>query len=82
MWNWQQTDWPNWRFDTRALEEIERRFLLDAGRLQGAWVHLAQNDQQHLKIELLSNEAIKTSEIEGKFLSHLILASEGQDRSL
>lgn len=68
IWNWQQSDWPNWRFDPRALEALEREFLLGAGRFLGAWQHLSSADQDHIKIELLSDEAIKTSEIEGEYL--------------
>ena len=68
IWNWQQADWPNWRFDPRALEAFERDFLLGSGRLLGAWQHLTGTDQDQIKIELLSDEAIKTSEIEGEYL--------------
>ena len=68
IWNWQQPDWPNWRYDPRELEAFERDFLLGAGRFLGAWQHLSNTDQDHIKIELLSDEAIKTSEIEGEYL--------------
>lgn len=68
IWNWQQPDWPNWRFGPQELEALERDFLLGAGRLLGAWQHLSNADQDHIKIELLSDEAIKTSEIEGEYL--------------
>ena len=68
IWNWQQPDWPNWRFNPQELEALERDFLLGAGRLLGAWKHLSNADQDHIKIELLSDEAIKTSEIEGEYL--------------
>ncbi|MDG1431555.1 MAG: DUF4172 domain-containing protein [Paracoccaceae bacterium] len=68
IWNWQQPDWPNWRFDPRELESLERDFLHGAGRFLGAWQHLSNADQDHIKIELLSDEAIKTSEIEGEYL--------------
>lgn len=68
IWNWQQSDWPKWRFDPHELEALERDYLLGAGRLLGAWQHLSNADQDHIKIELLSDEAIKTSEIEGEYL--------------
>ena len=67
-WNWQQSDWPNWRFDTETLQEMERRFLVGSGRLAGAWQHLSQDNQDQIKVSLLSDEAVKTSEIEGEYL--------------
>lgn len=34
-WNWQQTDWPNWEFDSSKLQASEEAFLLHAGKLFG-----------------------------------------------
>ncbi|MGB0712142.1 MAG: Fic family protein [Gammaproteobacteria bacterium] len=67
-WNWQQSDWPLWRYDTAVLEPLERQFLLGSGRLRGVWDYLSQTDREKVQIELLSSEAIKTSEIEGQML--------------
>lgn len=67
-WNWQDADWPNWRFDPAKLHTLEEKFLLNSGRLLGAWQHLASQTQEQLKIDLLSDEALKTSEIEGEYL--------------
>lgn len=75
IWNWQQSDWPNWRFDPQELEALERAFLLGAGRLMGAWRHLSDADQDHIKIELLADEAIKTSQIEGEYLDRASVQS-------
>lgn len=30
-WNWQQTDWPLFRYDASCIGDIEKQFLLDAG---------------------------------------------------
>ena len=68
MWNWQQSDWPDWKYDPSPLQELEARFLLGAGRLQGVWKHVAVGDREQVKIDLLSEEALKTSAIEGEFL--------------
>lgn len=68
MWNWQQSDWPDWKFDPGPLQELETRFLLGAGRLQGVWKHIAIGDREQVRIDLLSEEAMKTSAIEGEFL--------------
>lgn len=67
-WNWQRPDWPNFTWDKAALKPLEDRFLKGSGQLIGAWRHLDDADQVQLRIDLLSDEAIKTSEIEGEFL--------------
>jgi Fic family protein len=67
-WNWQQPDWPDFRFDDGALRLSEATFLRQGGMSVGAVRHLAESDRQELTIELLSSEAVKTSEIEGEIL--------------
>jgi Fic family protein len=68
-WNWQQPDWPEFTYDPAALEPLERRFLLQSGEFIGACKHIGADDQETLKIDLISDEAVKTSEIEGEFLN-------------
>ena len=36
--------------------------------LSGAFKHLDEGDASHIRVEIISNEAIKTSEIEGEYL--------------
>ena len=52
-----------------ALESLEKQFLLQSGEFVGACKHIGPDDQETLKIELISDEAVKTSEIEGKILN-------------
>src|SRR5262252_6437299 len=68
-WNWQQPDWPNFTYDTKALEPLEQQFLRQAGEFVGAYRHVGAEDQDTLKIDLISEEAVKTSEIEGEILN-------------
>jgi Fic family protein len=68
-WNWQQSDWPELTYDSNVLEPHERRFLRQSGELIGACKHIGPGDQDTLKIELISDEAVKTSEIEGEILN-------------
>ncbi len=68
-WNWQQDDWPRFRFDKSTLEEREAKFLLRGGLLLGALLHIGDNDKSALTVDLISNEALKTSEIEGEYLN-------------
>lgn len=67
-WNWQQPDWPDFAYDAGSLAGWERRFLLQSGEFLGAVRHVGEGDRDLLKIELLRDEALKTSEIEGEML--------------
>jgi Fic family protein len=68
-WNWQQPDWLQFTYDAAALEPLERRFLLRSGEFIGAFKHICPDDRDVLKIELIGDEALKTSEIEGELLN-------------
>ena len=68
-WNWEQSDWPNFTYDSKVLEPLERQFLRQSGEFVGAYKHIGADDQETLKIELISEEAVKTSEIEGEILN-------------
>lgn len=68
-WNWQQDDWPRFRFDKSSLEEREAKFLLHGGLLLGAFLHIRDEDKTALTVDLISNEGLKTSEIEGEYLN-------------
>lgn len=66
---WQASDWPNWRFDLAALAgrmaEVSRAQGLLMGRL--ADVGMALRDQASLAA--LTEDVVKTSEIEGERLN-------------
>ena len=68
-WNWQHPDWPEFTYDSKALEPQEREFLRRSGELIGACKHIGAGDQETLKIELITDEAVKTSKIEGEILN-------------
>ncbi len=68
-WNWQQFDWPNFSYDPSSLKEREEQFLRASGMLLGAYKHVGEEEQQTLTIDLMSDEALKTSEIEGEILN-------------
>lgn len=55
--------------------ETPKRFLQASGELIGAVRHLNADDSSQLRIELLSDEAIKTSEIEGEYLDRVSVQS-------
>src|SRR6266478_6171434 len=67
-WNWEEPDWPKFTFDSKVLVPFESRFLVKSGEFLGAFKHVGQDDRDMFKIELISDEAVKTSEIEGEVL--------------
>lgn len=74
-WNWTQSGWPDFTYDRAALDALERRFLLASGEVLGAVRHVVQGDRERLQIELLSEEAMRTSAIEGEMLDRLSVQS-------
>jgi Fic family protein len=74
-WNWQQPDWPNFAYDAKRLRGREDQFLKGAGILVGVMAHLDAGDRQTLSIELLVQEAIDSSAIEGEILDRASVQS-------
>lgn len=67
-WVWQLASWPEYIFDANFNKENEDHFLNHAGILKGSLKHLNTDDHQSIQIELLIQEAINTSKIEGEIL--------------
>lgn len=67
-WNWQRADWPNFRYDSKALEEYERQFLYESGILEGVKKHANKDLSDFYMTQILVDEAMSTSAIEGEFL--------------
>ena len=67
-WNWQQKDWPNFTYDEAALEDLEYQFVQTSGVALGSIKHINEEDKNELLIEVLSDEALTTSAIEGEYL--------------
>ncbi len=74
-WNWQKADWTKFTYNINVIAELERVFLKQSGVSLGVVRHLSGEDQDQLIVELVSNEALKTSEIEGEFLDRESLQS-------
>lgn len=68
-WNWQQDDWPHFRWDKDALAQSETQFLRQLGILIGAARHFNEEDKNLFVVDLITGEAVKTSEIEGEYLN-------------
>ncbi len=67
--NWQQKDWTNFSYNIAELEDKLYLFAEKTGRIQGVTKGLSKISHTQTLINFLVTEAIKTSEIEGEYLS-------------
>lgn len=67
--NWQKSDWPHFKYDLRHLERDILAIAEKAGLISGKLSHLARQQQTETMIDLMVEEAVKTSEIEGEFIN-------------
>ena len=67
--NWQQPDWPNFYYKIDEVEELLFEFAKRASRTSGLLEGLPQGNKSDAIIDMMISEAIKTSEIEGEYLS-------------
>ena len=74
-WNWEQPDWPHFKFHAADLEQFEEQFLIESGLLLGSLEHIDEQETTHLRVEIITHEALKTSEIEGEHLNRDSLQS-------
>lgn len=73
--NWQQPDWPDFKYKLQDIEDVLFSFAERAGRVGGLLEGLPEDTQTETMIDMMVAEAIKTSEIEGEYLSHKDLMS-------
>ncbi|WP_321347837.1 Fic family protein [uncultured Draconibacterium sp.] len=69
VWNWMLKDWPQFSYDAKALEALEYQFSENSGTVFGVLKHVQEESKDNFLVEVLSDEAIKTSEIEGEYLN-------------
>ena len=67
-WNWQHRNWPNFEWDRTEFKKLDQQFYLLVGEAIGSIKYLSQEDLSQLRVELLLNEVMNTSEIEGELL--------------
>ncbi len=60
---------PIFQYETSELDTFEAQFLHASGILKGTFTHLDPGEKATLAVEILSEEALHTSEIEGEFLN-------------
>lgn len=69
MYNWQQPDWPEFKYNLDNVEDSLFDFAERTGRISGFLKGLPEDAKMETTIEMMVSEAIKTSEIEGEYLS-------------
>jgi len=67
--NWQLFDWPKFRYDVKVVEDLLFEYAQREGRTSGLFKGLAEDVKSEVIIDMMVSEAIKTSEIEGEYLS-------------
>lgn len=67
--NWQQKDWPEFTYELGGIEELFFDFAEKAGRIGGFLEGLSKAERTEIMINTMVAEAIKTSAIEGEYLS-------------
>ncbi len=68
-WMWQHKNWPDFEYDSAALLEKEALFREEASKLIGAASIITEEQQQSFTIDLMSEEALKSSKIEAELLN-------------
>lgn len=68
-WNWEHRDWSEFIHDSAALAPLEAQFQRQSGVVVGALKHVTDSQKDDLIVDLISTEAVKTSEIEGEILN-------------
>jgi Fic family protein len=66
---WQQTEWPQWLFNSAALSQLLSQVNLERGRLLGAMQALGFKLAEEASLKVLTSEVVKSSEIEGERLN-------------
>lgn len=69
MYNWQHKEWPKFTYTVEKLHEIAVFFAQEFGLVNGLILGLNEELKQETLLEILISEAIKTSEIEGEYVS-------------
>lgn len=68
-WIWQQPNWPDFSWQTEALLSLLSKARLEQGKLLGRTKELGFALSQEAGADILIEEVIKTSEIEGEYLN-------------
>lgn len=68
-WIWQDKNWAHFEYDPSKLLIYELAFERNIGKIWGVIQHIEAEGLENLKVEILSQEAVSTSSIEGEILN-------------
>lgn len=74
-WNWQLPSWPKFKFDSNAIAQMEKQFLLNVGESLAFFKTISSEDHKRFIIEILSQEGVESAKIEGEILDRESLQS-------
>lgn len=63
-WNWQQPDWPNFKWDRLRISAAEEQCLLGAGVTIGPVKHLGEAEQIQLLVQVMSGDAVTSYSVQ------------------
>lgn len=73
--NWQKPDWPHFQYDLSSLQDTLFSIAEKAGLIRGKLSHLPEAEQTEAALHVMVEEAVKTSEIEGEYISRIDVRS-------
>jgi Fic family protein len=69
VYNWQLKGWPDFTYDVVVVQPLILAFAQETGEVHGLFHGLTETLKQETLIQFMLSEAVKTSEIEGEYLS-------------
>ena len=75
QWIWQHKKWSAFEYDLSLFVDYDKEFYKNAGNVIGVLSHLPSTNLQLLQIEILTQEALSTSSIEGEILQRASVQS-------
>ncbi len=69
LYNWQFPEWPNFTYDVEEIQPLILEFAEETGEVNGLLQGIPADLQQETWLQLMLSEAVKTSEIEGEYMS-------------
>jgi Fic family protein len=73
--NWQQEDWPHFRYNLEEIRKILEGFQHQTSYITGVLKGMPEKGKSETIIKIMLSEAMKTSAIEGEYLSRIDVLS-------
>lgn len=80
MYNWQLSNWPEFEFNSEAIDNIVLEFASETGELKGILDTISSDVKQDAVLQFMIDEAVKTSAIEGEYYSRQDVMSSIKNR--